>query len=89
MKREKIISKLLAAALSALLLVFLSSCSLKNAPAEPLDDGVCVTVIDVGQGDSIFIQLPKSRCMLIDTGIRDEADTVIDYIEARGYEKID
>ena len=48
-----------------------------------------VNYIDVGQGDSIFIEMPDETTMLIDAGESYEATTVIDYINSLGYTKID
>ena len=45
--------------------------------------------IDVGQGDSIFIELPNKECMLIDAGERDYGKKVTQYIKQLGYNKID
>ena len=45
--------------------------------------------IDVGQGDSEFIELPDGTTMLIDAGTADYGDTVVDYIQNLGYSKID
>lgn len=78
--------KIIALCLVATIL-FLYSCS--KTVSQPLDEGVKVTVMDVGQGDSIFIQLPDSRCMLIDAGESEYGERVVDYIENSGYNKID
>lgn len=45
--------------------------------------------IDVGQGDSIFIELPDSTTMLIDAGEKHSGDTVAEYVLSQGYNKID
>lgn len=45
--------------------------------------------IDVGQGDSEFLELPDGKTMLIDAGEWDQADTVKSYIKKLGYSKID
>lgn len=45
--------------------------------------------IDVGQGDSIFIELPKGECMLIDAGESQYGSTVVSYIKSKGYSKVD
>lgn len=45
--------------------------------------------IDVGQGDSIFIELPNEESMLIDAGEKDAGLKVVDYIKTLGYNKID
>lgn len=48
-----------------------------------------VHTIDVGQGDSIFIELPNTQAMLIDAGTNASDDIVCAYIKGLGYEKID
>ena len=45
--------------------------------------------IDVGQGDSIFIELPEGECMLIDAGESQYGSTVVSYIKGKGYSKVD
>ena len=45
--------------------------------------------IDVGQGDSEFIELPNGETMLIDAGTSAYGETVVDYIKNLGYSKID
>ena len=52
-------------------------------------DTLRVNYIDVGQGDSIFIQLPNKKTMLIDAGEAYEADNVINYLNNLGIKKID
>lgn len=44
--------------------------------------------IDVGQGDSIFIELPNKECMLIDAGEKEYGKKVVEYIKQLGYTKI-
>ena len=48
-----------------------------------------VHFIDVGQGDSAFIELPGGETVLIDSGERDFAGRVISYIDRLGCRKID
>ena len=48
-----------------------------------------VNYIDVGQGDSIFIELPNGETMLIDAGQRNQDKKVISYIDALGYKRLD
>ena len=45
--------------------------------------------IDVGQGDSTFIELPDGSTMLIDAGVTDMGDSVANYIRNLGYDRID
>ena len=52
-------------------------------------DTLRINYIDVGQGDSIFIQLPNNETMLIDAGEAYEVDNVINYLNNLGITKID
>lgn len=91
----------LTAVISALLL---SSCSAKantNQAYLPeaendtiyttvgLNDELRVSFIDVGQGDSEFIELPNGETMLIDAGTNETGKNVVDYIKSLGYTSID
>lgn len=48
-----------------------------------------VHFIDVGQGDSIFIELPNGETALIDGGPRSSEEMVLNYLSKQGVEKID
>ncbi|MGN1340163.1 MAG: MBL fold metallo-hydrolase [Oscillospiraceae bacterium] len=48
-----------------------------------------VHFIDVGQGDSCFIELPNGETMLIDAGEREYGDAVVTYIYEQGYGGLD
>lgn len=48
-----------------------------------------VHYIDVEEGDSIFIELPNEKTMLIDAGEAVEGKKVINYIKQLGYSNID
>ena len=48
-----------------------------------------VHFIDVGQGDSIFIQSPEGKSMLIDAGKKDAGKEVVAYLRQQGIEKLD
>lgn len=48
-----------------------------------------VHYLDVGQGDSIFIELPNHEVMLIDAAEANMGSTITNYIQQLGYQKID
>lgn len=48
-----------------------------------------VHIIDVGQGDSIFIQTIEDKRILIDAGDEEAEHTVYSYLKRRGVKKID
>ncbi|HIX14456.1 MAG TPA: MBL fold metallo-hydrolase [Candidatus Hungatella pullicola] len=52
------------------------------------DVGLRVHFIDVGQGDSALIESEGSY-MLVDGGEQDQADTVKDYLDSQGVDKLD
>ncbi|MBR0231604.1 MAG: MBL fold metallo-hydrolase [Clostridia bacterium] len=60
-----------------------------SAPVPAAEGKLRVHYIDVGQGDSVFIELPDGEYMLIDCGERDCAGRVISFIDRLGCEKID
>lgn len=45
--------------------------------------------LDVGQGDSCFIELPNGETMLIDAGTAHSSAYIIDFIKERGHSSID
>lgn len=48
-----------------------------------------VTYLDVGQGDSTFVELPDQKCMLIDAAEPEYSKKIEDYIRSKGYDTID
>ena len=52
------------------------------------ENTVRVHVLDVGQGDSIFLEV-KGTTMLIDAGNAKDGEDIIAYIQRLGYEKLD
>lgn len=98
MKKSKlnIIVKLLI--LIVVLLTTLSACSadffLENysdntAVSSEGNSDVSVHFLDIGQGDSIFVELPNGECMLIDAGVANKGEFIESYISESGYNKID
>lgn len=48
-----------------------------------------VHFIDVGQGDSILIQSPNGKNMLIDGGTKSEGSKVVNFVKSKGISKLD
>lgn len=53
------------------------------------DGTLKVHFIDVGQGDSEFLELPDGKTMLIDAGEAEEGANVVSYVKSLGYSGID
>lgn len=73
-------------------LLMLCSCSLSEkivSGNDAFDGRLSVHFLDVGQGDSIFIELPDGKTMLIDAGENYYGNGIISYINDCGYEKVD
>ncbi|MBU0502053.1 MAG: DNA internalization-related competence protein ComEC/Rec2, partial [Candidatus Margulisbacteria bacterium] len=52
--------------------------------------GLTVTILDVGQGDSILVETPSGKRMLIDASERDMGEqVVVPYLLRRGIKKLD
>ncbi len=48
-----------------------------------------VHFIDVGQGDSIFIESPNGKTMLVDGGVKGAGQNVVSYLKELGVKKLD
>lgn len=89
--------KVVAILIVVLIILFafcLRQCCFKSAEESgETDNGnskqIKVHFIDVGQGDSCFIELPNGKVMLIDSGDSKHAETVTNYIASLGYNTID
>ena len=53
------------------------------------NDLLKVHYLDVGQGDSIFVELPNNETMLIDAAESYQSENIINYIKNLNYQKID
>lgn len=54
-----------------------------------ISDKLIVTFLDVGQGDSIFIELPDNKIMLIDAGNPQDGDSIVNIIKNKGFNRVD
>lgn len=84
--------------LTLLSVIFLTGCGDKSntisnenfkASSHVRSDYLKVAFLDVGQGDSIFIELPNNQTMLIDAGNPENGTDVSKYIQDAGYSRID
>lgn len=91
MKNVKInlIIKSFAACILSVFLFCSCSIELSDIYYSSDTDALTVSFIDVGQGDSIFVQLPNSQTMLIDAGVSGVGEKITNYIERTGCDKID
>ncbi len=48
-----------------------------------------ISFLDVGQGDSAFVELPDGKTMLIDAGEAEAGERIVSFIHEKGYRKID
>ena len=53
------------------------------------NDLLKVHYLDVGQGDSIFVELPNNETMLIDAAESYQSENIINYLNNLNYQKID
>lgn len=52
-------------------------------------DEMRVHFIDVGQGDSIFIESPNGQTMLVDGGVKGAGQEIVAYLKEQGVQKLD
>lgn len=60
-----------------------------NLPSSKISGHLKVHYIDVGQGDSIFVELPNKQTMLIDAGEKANGNQIVSYIKTLGYDTVD
>ena len=53
------------------------------------NDLLKVHYLDVGQGDSIFVELPNNETILIDAAESYQSEKIINYLKNLNYQKID
>lgn len=59
-----------------------------NTPVK-LDGVLKAHFLDVGQADCIYIELPNNEKMLIDAGNNGDRDTILNYLNSQGVNKLD
>ena len=75
-----------------MLIMFFTPLNFSDSSAkaeEVVENSLVLHFIDVGQGDSTFIEFPNGKTMLIDGGVRTFGKDVVKYIKSLGYSKID
>ncbi len=81
------------APLILLLLLLAPACSplgdaASGGPSPPPSGSLSVSFIDVGQGDGVLVQAGGTS-HLIDAGRPEEGSNVVDFLRARGVERLD
>ena len=72
------------------LLLAVASLFLWNAALSEARGGLSITVLDVGQGDSIFIECPSGKKLLVDGGGRKAGERiVVPFLRRKGIQKLD
>lgn len=78
--------------------ILLSGCTLNQQPDKTIQasqvpvepgDKMKVHFINVGQGDSILVQSPNGKNLLVDGGTKDAGKDVVNYLRKHGVEKLD
>ena len=71
-------------------LLIITGCTEVTEPVNsvPLKE-MTVHFMDVGQGDSIFIQAPNGKTMLIDGGVKGAGKDLVAYLKAQGVNRLD
>lgn len=72
-----------------LFVVFVASLFVLPYYPQAKNPSLTVSVIDVGQGDSILVQFPDGENMLVDAGTRNAGPIVVNYLQSHHVSKID
>ena len=65
-----------------------SNTETSKTPANAGDE-MRVHFLDVGQGDSIFIESPNGKTMLVDGGVKGAGPEIVAYLKEQGVQKLD
>lgn len=87
MKNKKTV--LIVAVLFIISLVYTHFTEKGKINPEKESENLAVTFLNVGQGDSSFIEFPNGKCMLIDASTLGESERILNHIAGKGYQKID
>lgn len=89
-KQKKFIYFIVVAILALILKFIDSDTPITNTTfISPYDGKLHVYYLDVGQADSIFIKLPNNENMLIDAGVDESGEKIVEALQSSGTEKID
>ncbi len=89
MKKTSFIVKAICVATCLLLFLLVSCDGDKTPPPVDQEEMSSVSFIDVGNAESIFIELPDGRIVLIDCGDKGKEQKIVDYIKGKSVDKID
>lgn len=87
MKNKK--TFLIVAVLFVISLIYTHFAEKREINPENPGENLTVTFLNVGQGDSSFIEFPNGKCMLIDASVYSEGEKICNHIGQKGYSKID
>lgn len=81
--------KIILVFMLAVLLVGCTNTSTEKSTSVIAGDEMRVHFINVGQGDSILIEAPNKKFMLIDGGMKGEGKNVVAYLREQGVEQLE